>query len=168
MERPKATTVRQVSAGGVVYRKGASGHEVALIRVGEANRWQLPKGIVEPDEAKEAAALREVREETGVDADLIAPIDTIEYWYFGRRGGKGVRFHKFVHFYLLKHRTSGSPEDDREAIKEVRWFDLEEAETMLAFGNERAVLAAARKVLERRSQAEAHTDPADQHPVNLD
>jgi 8-oxo-dGTP pyrophosphatase MutT (NUDIX family) len=149
MARSKVITVRQVSAGGVVYREAPSGVEVALIRVGEADRWQLPKGIVEEDEAGEAAALREVREETGVEADLLAPLDTIEYWYYGKRNGSPVRFHKFVHFYLLKHLSTGTPEEDMEAIKEVRWVGLDEAEEMLAFLNEKRILAKARELIQK-------------------
>ena len=149
MAPSRVTNVRQVSAGGVVYREAESAVEVALIRVGEPDRWQLPKGIVEEDEAREAAALREVSEETGVEADLVEPIDTIEYWYFGKRDGSPVRFHKFVHFYLLRHLSTGIPEEDKEVIKEVRWVGLDEAEAMLAFQNEKRILAKARELIQR-------------------
>jgi 8-oxo-dGTP pyrophosphatase MutT (NUDIX family) len=152
MARSRVITLRQVSAGGVVYRDTASGVEVALIRVGEPDRWQLPKGIVEEDEAGEAAALREVREETGVEADLLAHIETIEYWYYGKRNGSPVRFHKFVHFYLLRHLSTGAPEEDKEVIKEVRWIRLEEAEAMLAFPNEKRVLGKARALIQKQVQ----------------
>jgi 8-oxo-dGTP pyrophosphatase MutT (NUDIX family) len=151
MAPSRVRNMRQVSAGGVVYRNVKNGVEVALIRVGEANRWQLPKGIVEADEDLETAALREVREETGVEAALVAPIDTIEYWYYGKRGDRPVRFHKFVHFFLLEYRFSGVPEEDREVIKEVRWVGLDEAEEMLAFGNEKKVLGSARDLIQQQS-----------------
>jgi 8-oxo-dGTP diphosphatase len=152
MARNRVTNVRQVSAGGVVYRETESGVEVALIRVGEPNRWQLPKGIVEEDEAREAAALREVREETGAEADLLAPIDTIEYWYLGKRDGSPVRFHKFVYFYLLAYRASGIPQEDKEVIKEVRWVELDEAEAMLAFVKEKKILGMAREMIQNHAE----------------
>src|SRR2546421_7754279 len=67
-------TEEQVSAGGVVVRGTGDRAEVVLVSVGPQRRWQLPKGLVEPGEAPEAAAVREVREEAGGAADLLAPI----------------------------------------------------------------------------------------------
>ncbi len=153
MAPSKVRNMRQVSAGGVVYRERANRVEVALIRVGEMDRWQLPKGIVEADEEREAAALREVREETGVEAELLAPLDTIEYWYYGKRNSTPTRFHKFVHFYLLQYRSSGTPEEDKEEIKEVRWVGLDEAEAMLAFAKEKQVLAMARELIQKHTES---------------
>src|SRR3712207_7818848 len=95
-------TREQVSAGGVVYRRTGGALEVALISVGEAGRWQLPKGLVGRGETPERAALREVREETGLEAEVVAPLDTVEYWYFARAGAARVRYHKFVHFFLMR------------------------------------------------------------------
>src|SRR5262249_15824128 len=103
--RPAVRTEEQVSAGGVVARRVRGREQVALICVGPQRRWQLPKGLVEPGEAPEAAAAREVREEAGVAADRVAPIDTIEYWYVGRRGAERVRYHKRVHFFLFRYRS---------------------------------------------------------------
>ena len=91
-------TKTQTSAGGVAFRRRGARVEVALISVGERGRWQLPKGLVGADEATEAAALREVREETGLETELIAPVETVEYWYVATERGARVRFHKVVHF----------------------------------------------------------------------
>src|SRR5689334_24183371 len=94
MPAKRLPTVRQVSAGGVVYRRGdgAGGAEVALIRVGPQQRWQLPKGIVDEGESPELTAVREVREETGINARLVAPLEVIEYWYVGDdRDGRRTR-----------------------------------------------------------------------------
>jgi 8-oxo-dGTP pyrophosphatase MutT (NUDIX family) len=96
----RVMTKTQVSAGGVVFRRSEGRTEVVLISVGEQNRWQLPKGLVDACESPEEAARREAREETGLDAELIAPIEKIEYWYFSTERGARVRFHKFVHFYF--------------------------------------------------------------------
>src|SRR5437660_8816131 len=93
-------TQRQVSAGGVVYRYTASGAEVAIVRVGPKARWQIPKGLVEAGEEPERTAVREVREEAGIDGRIVAPLDVIEYWYVGNERKQGrTRFHKFVHFF---------------------------------------------------------------------
>jgi 8-oxo-dGTP pyrophosphatase MutT (NUDIX family) len=119
---------------------------VALVCAGAQRRWQLPKGIVEPDEAPEAAALREVREEAGVDATLVAPLDTIEFWYVGDHEGARVRFRKRVHFFLMRYRAGDVADHDHE-VHEARWFPLDEAERALAFRNERDVVAKARATL---------------------
>jgi 8-oxo-dGTP pyrophosphatase MutT (NUDIX family) len=140
-------TKTQVSAGGVVFRRGGGRTEVALISVGEQNRWQLPKGLVDAGESSEDAALREAREETGLDAELVAPIEKIEYWYFSNGRGARVRFHKFVHFYLLRF-TAGDVRDHDAEVNEARWIEIDEAIGMLAFKGERAIVERAREMIE--------------------
>ena len=140
-------TREQVSAGGVVFRRRGRRVEVALISVGEKSRWQLPKGLVDKDESPEQAALREVREETGLAGELVAPIETAEYWYVGTaRGGGRVRFHKFVHFYLLRY-TSGEVSAHDHEVNEARWVEIGEAARLLAFKSERQIAARAREQL---------------------
>ena len=141
-------TREQVSAGGVVFRRRGASVEVALISVGERSRWQLPKGLIGRDERPEDAALREVREETGLIGELIAPVEVAEHWYVGTaRTGERVRFHKFVHFYLMRY-VSGDVADHDHEVNEARWFGIEEARAALAFKSERAVLARARAMIE--------------------
>jgi 8-oxo-dGTP pyrophosphatase MutT (NUDIX family) len=142
-------TKTQVSAGGVVFRRRGRRVEVALISVGERNRWQLPKGLVGARETPEAAALREVREETGLDAELVSPIEKIEYWYFSNERGARVRFHKFVHFYLLRY-ESGSVEDHDDEVNEARWIEIGEAIDALAFKTERSIVERAREMIEEQ------------------
>ena len=132
-------TETQVSAGGVVVRRIRGRPHVALICVGPKRRWQLPKGLVERGEAPEAAATREVREEAGVEAELTAPVDTIEYWYVATRGGERVRYHKRVHFFLFRYRSGDVADHDHEVL-EARWVPAAEAGEMLAFENERQVV----------------------------
>ncbi|HEY0429624.1 MAG TPA: NUDIX hydrolase [Pyrinomonadaceae bacterium] len=134
----KINTVEQVSAGGVAFRQIDSNYEIALIAVAPSNRWQLPKGLVDEGETPEIAALREVREEAGIEADLVEKIETIEYWYVGDRRGERVRFHKFVHFFLMKYRAGDVADHDHEVL-EARWVRLEEAVRMLAFKGEKDV-----------------------------
>jgi 8-oxo-dGTP pyrophosphatase MutT (NUDIX family) len=131
---------QQVSAGGVVFKRGALGIEVALITPRGTQRWQLPKGLVDAGEAPDATARREVREEAGVDGEVISPIDTIEYWYVGADGdGTRVRFHKVVHFFLIEFRSGDVGDHDHE-VAEARWVGIDEALQLLAFANERAVV----------------------------
>ena len=144
---PGIPTLEQVSSGGVVYQHGPSGIEVALISVGKPGRWQLPKGIVDPGETPETTALREVQEETGVTARLVEKIDTIEYWYVGNKAGQRVRFHKFVHFYLLSYVSGDIGQHDWE-VNEARWVDLLAAKELLSFKSERQALEKAARMIE--------------------
>ena len=139
-------TKEQVSAGGVVYRRRGGRVEVALISVGEQSRWQLPKGLVGRGESPGEAALREVREETGLDCEIISPLETVEYWYFSKGGARRVRFHKFVHFYLMRY-ASGDVSGHDDEVNEARWMELGEAEAMLAFKSEKKALAEAREMI---------------------
>ena len=140
-------TKEQVSAGGVAYRAQGGRIEVALISVGEGGRWQLPKGLVGRGETPERAALREVREETGLACELVAPLETIEYWYFSKAGARRVRFHKHVHFFLMRY-ASGDVADHDDEVNEARWALIEDAAEMLAFKSERKVLGLARQMIE--------------------
>ena len=144
---------RQVSSGGVAFRRVGHRVDIAIVSVGPNARWQLPKGIVDEGESPEVAALRETREEGGVDAELVAPLETIEYWYVGDAStGSGqadrerVRFHKFVHFFLLEYRAGDVADHDHE-VNEARWVPIGEAAGLLAFGNERAVVSKATALL---------------------
>ena len=140
-------TSEQVSAGGVVYRREGKHAEVALISVGESGRWQLPKGLVGRGEEVEAAAQREVREETGLEAEPAGLLETIEYWYYATtRGGKRVRYHKHVHFYLFRCAGGDVSRHDHE-VNEARWFEIGEAAERLAFANEKKVVLQARERL---------------------
>jgi 8-oxo-dGTP pyrophosphatase MutT (NUDIX family) len=140
-------TKTQISAGGVVFRRRPDARvEVALISVGAQNRWQLPKGLVDAGESAETAAVREAREEAGVETEIVALLDKIEYWYYATNRGARVRFHKFVHFYLLRY-LSGDVRDHDAEVNEARWVEIDEARTLLAFAGERKVCARAREML---------------------
>lgn len=143
----KVLTRLQTSAGGVAYRKKGGGVAVAIISVGDAGRWQLPKGIVDKDEATEDAAMREVREEAGITTEMVGLIDKIEYWYFSKDRGARVRYHKFVYFYLLKY-VSGDVRDHDHEVSEARWVMIDDAVEMLAFDGEKKVVARAREMIE--------------------
>lgn len=137
-------TQRQESAGGVVYRQENTIIEVALIGVaaGDEQRWQLPKGLVGAGESPEATALREVREETGLHAETVMPLQTIEYWYVGRRGAGRIRYHKFVYFFLMRY-LSGDVRDHDHEVTEARWVAINDAARLLTFKSEREVVGEA-------------------------
>jgi mutator protein MutT len=142
----KVATMDQISAGGVAFRWRDSVPEIGIVSVKPKLRWQLPKGIVDPGETPEITAVREVREEAGIETKLLDLIETIEYWYRSTKYGKPVRFHKFVHFYLLEYVSGDVSNHDRE-VEEARWVSFEEAIERLAFKSERDVVEKARHII---------------------
>jgi 8-oxo-dGTP pyrophosphatase MutT (NUDIX family) len=136
----------QVSAGGVAFRKEDEKIWVALTSVGEENRWQLPKGTVGKGESTEDAALREVREEAGLQTELLEHIDRIEYWFYSKNGDQRMRIHKYVVFYLLRF-LSGDVADHDWEVNEARWFEIDDAIQALTFESEKSVVMKAKKMI---------------------
>lgn len=131
---------RQHSAGGLVVRQGS----VLLIATAGGRRWQLPKGHVEPGESSEQAAVREVREETGVFGRIVATLPGIDY-SFVEKDGRRVRKH--VDYYLLEYVTGEASGFDRHEVDDARWFDWDEALARLSHVNERRVAERARALV---------------------
>ena len=107
--------------------------------------WALPKGHIDPGERPEETALREVREETGVEARLEEKLGDIRYVYTW----EGERIFKVVSFYLVRAvrgRIGDIADEMRIEVEEARWLPLEEAPRLLAYGGEREM---ARKAIER-------------------
>ena len=139
-------TRNEASAGGVVFRLGdGGGFDVVLIRTHEG-RWQLPKGWIEDGESMDQTALREVREEAGVDAEVVGPLDMIKYTYTSTYDPEPARVRKRVHFFLLRY-LRGSTDDHDDEVQEARWTEIAEAERILAFKDERRMLTLARAAL---------------------
>jgi 8-oxo-dGTP pyrophosphatase MutT (NUDIX family) len=138
---------RELSAGGVVYRRNAGAIEVALIRTGK--RWGLPKGHVERGEGIQEAACREVLEETGLEGEVIAKLGEISYRYaYKKAGGELVRVFKRVHFYLL-HWLKGEVRGHKYEVDEARWFPLAEALDKVTYATELKMVREAIAVIEK-------------------
>ncbi len=136
----------QVSAGGVAFRTDEGRIEIAIVLIVPEMRWQLPKGIVDRGETIDEAASREVREEAGIETDLLASIDKTEYWFMSDRDGERTRYHKFVHWFLMRYR-SGDVENHDDEVAESRWVAIGDALKMLVFKNERAVVEKAAEMI---------------------
>lgn len=143
----KLVTVDQVSAGGVAYRKRDDRIEIALILTSPDRRWQLPKGMIDDGETAEEAALREVREEAGIDTELLKTLDRTEYWFIAERDGSRKRFHKYVNWFLLRY-VSGDVADHDHEVEEARWVEADEALELLVFKNEREMVEMALRSIE--------------------
>jgi 8-oxo-dGTP diphosphatase len=130
----------EFSAGGVVVNdRGEAIVIVPTRRAADGSKvLALPKGHPDGGETPEDAALREVREETGVDAEVVGPLGDVRYWY--QRGGR--RIAKVVSFYLLRY-TGGSLDDHDAEVEEARWMPLEEAARTLSYQGERDMAAQA-------------------------
>jgi 8-oxo-dGTP pyrophosphatase MutT (NUDIX family) len=137
---------REFSAGGVLVKMIRGRPMVAAIRPQgrPPGVWALPKGNLDPGERPEETAMREVREETGVEGRLVEKLGDVRYVY-SRRGG--VRVFKVVSFYLLRAgrgRLGDIEEPMRIEVAEARWLPLDEAPRLLAYGGERQMAAKAR------------------------
>ncbi len=174
----KGRIERPVSAGGVVYRVtdgtvetvlcgrllparspqkeaapaaklGAATDGRAALMSGEEVRWSLAKGTPDAGETLEETALREVREETGLDVELQAPIKSIDYWFADR--AVDVRYHKTVHFYLMVPVGGDTSLHDPE-FDVVEWFSFERALEVLQYANEVQVLRQALELISLRKE----------------
>ena len=138
-------TVREVSAGGVMYRKNSDQIQIALIHV--RNRWGLPKGHVEEGERIEETALREVREETGLEGRVVKKLGDIRYAYRDKtKEGEPIRIYKRVHFYLLRY-LKGDVRDQDHEVDEARWFPMDQVIKNLKFATERKMVHRALSIL---------------------
>jgi 8-oxo-dGTP pyrophosphatase MutT (NUDIX family) len=140
-----ASTKREISAGGVVYRR--DGEEIEIVLASRRTRrgelaWGLAKGGIEDDESPEEAAVREVREETGLLAEIEDSLGETRYFYVW----EDVRIRKTVHFFLMRH-TGGNIDDRDDEMEEIRWFPLERALKRAAYRGERDVLVRAAEIL---------------------
>ena len=131
------------SAGGVIYRSNGTGFEVALIATQSSSRWGLPKGHVRRGETAEAAAVREIEEETGLSGSVERHLATIEYWF---RAGP-TRIHKYVDLFLVRYDT-GSLVPQEAEVDDVQWFPLAKALQLASFARERDVLEQVAQLLE--------------------
>ena len=126
---------RATSAGGVGHRLVGGKIEVILVHRRVPRLWALPKGTPDAGETLEETALRETREETGLEVELVERLRSIGYVFVRGR----TRFHKTVHFFLMRPVGGDVSQHDHE-FDEVRWLQLEEALQLMTHATERSVV----------------------------
>ena len=139
--------VDETSAGGLVLDQRSPDARGALIgRLDRRGRllWSLPKGHVEAGETEPEAAVREVREETGIHGDVLGKLGTIDFWFVA----DGRRVHKTVHHYLLLATEPDQPLSDADAeVSEVAWVPMAELPSRLAYADERRLVGRVTELL---------------------
>ncbi len=147
---PVLRTARATSAGGVVHRSTDGDHEIVILHRRVPVLWALPKGTPDSGETLEETALRETREETGLEVEIEAPIGSIRYFFV--RGS--TRFHKTVHFFVMRPIGGALELHDRE-FDEVRWAPVAEGLALLTHATERSMVERAVKLIDGVPDAEA-------------
>ncbi len=144
---------RVVSAGGVVLRGRVP--EVLVVSLKEGRVVTLPKGQVEPGERYPETAVREVREETGVEAAVVSPLGKVRYYFTVRDGEEPVTVSKEVHYFLMAYR-GGEPRPQLSEVEAAFFLPVKEALERLSYPNEREML---RKALVRWRPPGGSQDP---------
>jgi 8-oxo-dGTP pyrophosphatase MutT (NUDIX family) len=139
---------REFSAGGVLVRTIRGRPMMAAIRPrGKERIWALPKGHIDAGESAAETAMREVREETGVEGRLVEKLGDVRYVYTASwEGGSGERIFKVVSFFLLRAGRGRIGEIDEAMqieVAEARWLPLDEAPHLLSYDGERMMAALA-------------------------
>lgn len=107
--------------------------------------WCLPKGKIENNETPEQAAIREVKEETGLKAEIKEKVGKINYWYYKE---KRVRCSKTVHFYIMNF-SGGEANNQSYEVEEVKWFGINKALANMAYKKEKEIVEKVKRELKR-------------------
>ena len=133
------------SAGGLVLKQRNGSFDGLVIGRASPRIWSFPKGHVEPSETIETAAVREVQEETGIEAIIIDKLSDIRYWFYSNK----LKHSKVVHFFLMRY-LRGMPTPQEGEVDEVAWVPLDELLEVLTHLNERRLATMAQAIVTQR------------------
>lgn len=133
------------SAGGVVYRLNGDSIEIALIATRKHTVWTLPKGLIDPGETAEQAAVREIREETGLIGSIIAPLGEKSFWFYLK--SDNVRCKKSVSYFLVRQ-TGGDVAEFGPEVDEARWFSIDDAIASVSYRGDVELIKKSRELLQ--------------------
>lgn len=123
---------REFSAGGIVFNNKG---QVLLTKHSQNKHWGFPKGLIDPGQTSQEAALREVKEEGGVEAEIVGKVGYSKYVYTF----EGEKIFKVVTYFLMKYK-SGNPKDHDWEVEEAGWFTPDEALKQLTFSQDKDLL----------------------------
>lgn len=134
----------EVSAGGIVYRKLAGKIDVLVVQHSTHHGWVFPKGLIDPGETKVTTALREVKEEGGVDAKIVKELPPTEYFY----NFQDEKIKKTVTYFLMEYVSGDIANHDWE-MENAEWIPIEKVEEKLTFRSDKEVFRKVKKLLEK-------------------
>lgn len=140
---------RVYSAGGVVYRRRGGMLEILVAQHSYHKGWVFPKGIIgdtKEDETQEDTALREVKEETGIDAEIITLLSPVTYWFRMR----GEKYKKTVHFFVMRH-VGGDMRERDEEMQDVEWIPANKVQQRLTYPSDRDIFKEALPIIVKES-----------------
>jgi 8-oxo-dGTP diphosphatase len=140
---------REISAGGVIFKRDEGGVKVALISTRGGKRWGLPKGLQEDHETLARTAHREVAEETGLDGRIIEKIGEINYFYTFTDELEKKKVFKIVYFFLMEFISGDTESHHDDEVDECRWFGIDEAEGLLKFPDEKGIIKKAKMLINK-------------------
>lgn len=135
----------EFSAGGVVFKRENDGLFILLARHSQHHGWVFPKGIIgdtKENEGKEETAIREVKEETGIDARILKPLSSVVYWY----SFKGEKRKKTVYYFVMEH-SGGNTEERDDEMEAVEWLPFDTVADRLTYPSDKKVWQEARQII---------------------
>ena len=132
----------QFSAGGVIYKKEDGETLILLSQHSQHHGWVFPKGLINEKETKEQAALREVREEVGVEGKIVRALNPVTYWYVM----EGEKIRKTVYYFIMEFAGGDISKHDYE-MEKVEWLPKEKIEERLTYESDKIVWREAKELI---------------------
>lgn len=137
----------EFSAGGVVFKKEQDSIWILVSKHSFHKGWVFPKGLIGDHvegEKKEDTAVREVKEETGIDAEILSELTPVEYWY----SFEGEKRKKTVYYYIMKY-MGGNFDDRDDEMEDVEWLPMDQVMRRLSYPSDKKVFEEARPIIQR-------------------